>query len=70
LTVGGNELSLEVEDDGKGIAETELIRADRYGVRGMRERVESLGGRIVFAKARLGGLAVRASLPLNAALAA
>jgi two-component system sensor histidine kinase UhpB len=70
LTACENELSLEVEDDGKGITETELIRADRYGVRGMRERVESLGGRIVFAKAKLGGLAVRASLPLNAALAA
>ena len=60
---------IEVEDDGKGINEAELARADRYGVRGMRERVESLGGRIVFAKAKLGGLAVRVSLPLNAAVA-
>jgi two-component system sensor histidine kinase UhpB len=70
LCGGASELSLEVEDDGQGISEAELASARRYGVRGMRERVESLGGTIVFAKAKLGGLAVRVSLPLNAALAA
>jgi two-component system sensor histidine kinase UhpB len=70
LSAGATEVSLEVEDDGKGITEADLAGAHRYGVRGMRERIESLGGTIVFAKAKLGGLAVRVSLPLNAALAA
>jgi len=70
LSACASELSLEVEDDGKGSTEAELSSAHRYGVRGMRERIESLGGTIVFARARLGGLAVRVSLPLNAALAA
>ncbi|HTS23550.1 MAG TPA: sensor histidine kinase [Casimicrobiaceae bacterium] len=61
------ELSLRVEDDGSGVAETDLAKPGRFGVRGMRERIESLGGSLSFARAGLGGLAVVARLPLAAA---
>ena len=57
-------LSLTVEDDGRGIAETDLTKAGRFGARGMRERIESLGGSFTFAKAELGGLAVQVRLRL------
>jgi two-component system sensor histidine kinase UhpB len=68
ITLAGqhDELSLTVEDDGRGVAETDLAKAGCFGVRGMRERIESLGGSFTFAKAELGGLAVQVRLPLAA----
>ena len=53
-----------MEDDGRGIAEADLTKAGRFGARGMRERIESLGGSFTFAKAELGGLAVQVRLRL------
>ena len=66
LAARHDELSLTVEDDGRGVGETDLAKAGRFGVRGMRERIESLGGSFTFAKADLGGLAVQVRLPLAA----
>jgi two-component system sensor histidine kinase UhpB len=64
LEAGQDELLLTVEDDGTGVVETDLTKADRFGVRGMRERIESLDGSFAFAKGVLGGLAVHVRLPL------
>jgi two-component system sensor histidine kinase UhpB len=41
----GDELSLTVADDGSGMTST--ARSSRFGLRGMRERVEMMGGRFV-----------------------
>jgi two-component system sensor histidine kinase UhpB len=70
LAARPEELSLRVEDDGTGFGETDLAKPGRFGVRGMRERIESLGGSLSFARAELGGLAVIARLPLLAAVQA
>jgi two-component system sensor histidine kinase UhpB len=70
LAARSDELSLRVEDDGTGVGETDLAKPGRFGVRGMRERIESLGGSLSFARAELGGLAVIARLPLLAAVQA
>jgi PAS domain S-box-containing protein len=40
------EFVLEVEDDGVGIAESKLMSSQSLGLIGMRERAESLGGKI------------------------
>jgi two-component system, NarL family, sensor histidine kinase UhpB len=68
--VGPSELFLTVEDDGKGASEGELGKAGRFGVRGMRERIESLGGSVAFAVAAIGGLSVQVRLPLAAVVEA
>jgi two-component system sensor histidine kinase UhpB len=64
LAAARDELSLTIEDDGRGVVEADLAKANHFGVRGMRERVESLGGSFALAKATLGGLAVRVRIPL------
>jgi two-component system, NarL family, sensor histidine kinase UhpB len=66
LAAYDDKLSLTVEDDGSGVAESDLVKAGRFGVRGMRERIESLGGSLTFTKADLGGLAVHVQVPLAA----
>jgi two-component system sensor histidine kinase UhpB len=66
LAAGNDELSLTVADDGRGTMEADLATPGRFGVRGMRERIESLGGTVSFAPSHLGGLAVQVRLPLAA----
>ncbi len=56
-------LILSIADDGKG-AES-LKREGHYGVRGMQERAESLGGHVVFQSAPQGGLEVFVSIPIS-----
>ena len=62
-------LLLTVEDDGKGGADADLVKPGRLGIRGMRERVESLGGSLTFARSGAGGLAVQVRVPLAVAAA-
>lgn len=57
-------LVISIADNGRGSTEA-LERAGHYGIRGMRERAESLGGVIAFSRGGAGGLAVRARLPLD-----
>ena len=47
-------LILRVTDDGSGVAPADLTRPGHYGITGMRERVEALGGTLQIA-ARPGG---------------
>ncbi|MEV5408228.1 sensor histidine kinase [Thermopolyspora sp. NPDC052614] len=53
---------IEVEDDGPGAAFTE---GSGFGLRGMRERAEALGGRLEAGPRPGGGFRVAAELPLN-----
>jgi two-component system sensor histidine kinase UhpB len=53
-------LLLTVEDDGRGLAPGAPAG---FGISGMRERVQALGGRFVLERAAAGGLRVRIAIP-------
>ena len=57
------EIRLDVEDDGRGIEGADLEKTDRYGVRGMRERAASLGGRVEISRRPEGGTHLSVALP-------
>ena len=42
----GDEVVLEIADDGCGLAATDLQKPRSFGLRGIRERLASLGGRL------------------------
>ncbi len=60
----GDRLRLRIEDDGVGM--TEAVPAQRFGLRGMRERVELAGGLLTLRSAPGQGLCLEARLPLGA----
>ncbi len=55
--------TLIVSDDGNGLLGREPLRRDAYGVRGMRERAEIIGGRLQMASRPGAGTTVRLVLP-------
>lgn len=58
-------VTLVVQDNGEGIKNsTDIEKPGRFGIRGMRERVARLGGRLELVNGEEGGLLVRASIPL------
>jgi signal transduction histidine kinase len=64
LVVAEGNVSLTIEDDGVGTGPSASAAAG-FGVRGMRERVEHLGGRLVFSSRRGEGTRVHVSVPLT-----
>ena len=44
LSDDGDVLTLEVADDGQGLADIDLSKADSYGIRGLKERAKARGG--------------------------
>jgi two-component system sensor histidine kinase UhpB len=64
LVVAGGMLRLTVSDNGCGAADP-FSRAGHYGVRGMRERAEALGGDLTIRPGPQGGLEVEACIPLQ-----
>ena len=52
-----------VRDDGKGLPQTGAERSGRFGVAGMRERVQSFGGTFAISGAPGEGVELRAVLP-------
>jgi len=65
VSVGADngEIFFEVEDDGRGIAPADLAKTRSLGLKGMRERVDYLGGSIEVTRAPRGGTRVRVRLP-------
>jgi PAS domain S-box-containing protein len=63
LTFNTKELRLELRDDGKGFKVKE--RHDGFGLAGMRERVEQMGGTLKISSARGKGTDVLVTLPFN-----
>lgn len=62
----GGRVVLELEDDGIGLREGDRPgTAGGFGIRNMQERVDTFGGSISFSRAKTGGLAIRASLPIE-----
>ena len=66
VSIEGNEVRLEVHDRGSGIAGAKPARTGHLslGIRGMRERIEMLGGRLEISEGSDGGTVVLAVLPL------
>ena len=56
-------VSLEIEDDGRGIAAADIAKSRSLGLKGMRERVTYLGGSFEVARAARGGTRVRVRVP-------
>lgn len=61
-------LNMIIRDNGSGLPAL-LHRNGHYGVRGMQERAESLGGSIAFDTGPQGGLIVNVNLPISQAAA-
>jgi len=55
-------VTLAVVDDGRGVQRT---RGDGFGLRGIRERIELLGGRVESGNRDSGGFALRVDLPVR-----
>jgi len=62
------EVVMSVIDNGRGMPPDRPVSSNSYGILGMRERVDQLGGRISFDTSRGGGLNVTVILPLSANL--
>ena len=69
LSINAQEVMLEVKDNGAGFAAPThlgaLTRANHFGLAGMADRVEMLGGRLEIEALLGAGACVRARLPLN-----
>ena len=55
---------LTVKDDGRGMPPDAEKQPGHYGLRGMRERVEGLGGELTFISNGPGGTCVNVKLPI------
>ncbi|MDH4233679.1 MAG: PAS domain S-box protein [Gallionella sp.] len=58
------EVMLSVSDNGHGLPDVNAVAQTSFGIRGMRERVEQLGGKIKFDNPPDGGFNVTVILPL------
>jgi PAS domain S-box-containing protein len=67
LSHDNDAIVLSISDDGCGLPEGHTIASTSYGIRGMRERVEQLAGKITFDSLHGGGFSVTVKLPLSAA---
>ena len=61
----GDELLLEISDDGKGIAPKDLNKPKSFGLRGIRERIASLGGTLSLDGMGKRGTHMQLRLPLG-----
>ena len=62
---GPADLTVQVDDDGRGPAAADNGAARGNGIRGMRERVAALGGELTTGPRPDGGFRVQARLPLD-----
>lgn len=63
VSLHGSSLMVRIDDDGRGFTGSSV--RGRYGVLGMRERVELLGGRLVLEPSPRGGVRLEARVPLT-----
>ena len=66
LFLNDSEIMLSISDNGRGMPENRVVGSSSYGILGMTERAEQLGGRIMFDSSSSGGLRVTVTLPLSA----
>ncbi len=65
LAVEDGAIHVEIEDDGRGIAQEDLAKARSLGLKGMRERISYLGGTLDIGRAPRGGTRLRLRVPLR-----
>lgn len=68
LTRSASAIQLEVSDNGGGIGARDQLKPKSFGIRGMIERADALGGKLTVTNAETGGSVVAISLPLSPAL--
>ena len=65
LVVENEDLFVEVRDNGRGIDEAALRKGKSYGVLGIRERAQTLGGSARIYSSDEGGTTVEIKIPLH-----
>ncbi|MCA0240747.1 MAG: histidine kinase [Proteobacteria bacterium] len=65
LSASGGVLSLEISDNGRGLARTDLAKATSFGIRGLHERASTVGGWIDLSSGSAGTTLIL-SVPLDA----
>ena len=65
LRYAGGRLELTVADDGRGVADADMRKPGSFGLVGMRERVDQLGGVLQVSARPSGGTLIQVRLPLN-----
>jgi signal transduction histidine kinase len=63
VTESGNFLQMDIEDNGRGVADADLARSRSLGLKGMRERVRYIGGSVEIGRAPRGGTRVLVRVP-------
>ncbi len=62
----GAHVILELDDDGRGLAgNRDVTNSGGIGIRNMEERIDTFDGTIQFLRSKMGGLAIRVSLPIE-----
>ncbi|GAB3118860.1 sensor histidine kinase [Glaciibacter psychrotolerans] len=67
LTSANGELAVEVRDNGRGLGVYSAESTTGYGLAGMRDRVDLVGGRLNVADGAAGGTVLRVSVPVGSA---
>jgi signal transduction histidine kinase len=68
LALTGGVLSLEISDNGRGLASADLAKASSFGIRGLRERAATVGGWIDLSSHEGRGTSLILSVPLDGGL--
>lgn len=64
LELSEHVLNLEIDDDGSGLSVKARNSSRTFGVAGMRERIEELGGRLQIYTQKTGGTSLRIEVPV------
>jgi PAS domain S-box-containing protein len=65
LKAKDNVITLEVIDNGKGITEEKITNSSSFGLLGMRERVNFLGGNVTISGVKNKGTTIRVNIPFK-----
>jgi len=65
LSLGRGVLSLEISDDGRGIAAADLAKAQSFGIRGLHERASTVGGWVELSGGQGSGTTLLLSVPVD-----
>jgi signal transduction histidine kinase len=65
LKQGQNNIELVISDNGKGITEMEIHNPTSFGLMGIRERAQFLGGNVKFQGIRNKGTTISLNIPLR-----